>query len=203
MTPDVKARVFEPFFTTKPVGVGTGLGLAQVYGFVKQSGGHVTLDSTVGRGTTVCMYFPRDDRLEQPIRTEVRRERVVHEASGALILVVEDDAMVRQFSTTALEEAGYRVAVAIDGLSALQLLREHGPKVALLFTDIVLPGPLNGRALADEAAQFNPNVKVLFTTGYTRDEVLVQRRFDRSAAVLGKPFDAEQLVERIGEMLRG
>nr|WP_284694413.1 ATP-binding protein [Rhodoplanes serenus] len=201
ITPDVKARVFEPFFTTKPVGVGTGLGLAQVYGFVKQSGGHVTLDSTVGSGTTVCMYFPRDDRLEQPIRTEVRRERVVHEASGALILVVEDDAMVRQFSTTALEEAGYRVAVATDGLSALQLLREHGPKVALLFTDIVLPGPLNGRALADEAAQFNPTVKVLFTTGYTRDEVLVQRRLDRSAAVLGKPFDAEQLVERIGEML--
>ncbi|RAI43069.1 ATP-binding protein [Rhodoplanes roseus] len=203
MPPDVKARVFEPFYTTKPVGQGTGLGLAQVYGFVKQSGGHITIDSEVDCGTTVRLYFPRDDRAEGVVAEGPPRKGVPRVVADALILVVEDDPRVSEFTLSALKEAGYRVLAAPDGVAALQALQDHRGDIRLLFTDMVLSGAMNGRTLADEAVRLSPAIKVLFTTGYTQDKVLAERRREGSAQVLSKPFDGIQLLNAIAHALDG
>ena len=150
MTPEVKAKAFDPFFTTKDIGQGTGLGLSQVYGFVKQSRGHVKIYSEVGEGTTVKIYLPRYHAAPQ----ESDEEKVPHVARGGrneTVLVVEDDDDVRTYSTESLRELGYTVLEAVHAAAALQLL-DHHPEVAVLFTDIGLPGGMNGRQLADEAA---------------------------------------------------
>jgi CheY-like chemotaxis protein len=188
---EVVECVFEPFFTTKPVGKGTGLGLAQVYGFMKQSGGHATIYSEPGQGTTVKLYLPRyhgvDDAPDDTHRTSV----AVAAGRGETILVVEDDEMVRRFTIEALGEAGYRVLEAGNGPAGLSLLDNH-PDVALLFTDVVLAGPLNGRQLSDEAVQRRPGLKVVLTTGYTRNAIIHHGRLDEGGQLPGQAVHVQR-----------
>jgi signal transduction histidine kinase len=206
MPPDVVAKVFEPFFTTKPAGKGTGLGLSQVYGFAKQSGGHVAIYSEPDLGTTVKLYLPRlkDGALPAavPERALGTLEPVGPMGCGETILVVEDDDMVREFATVSLEEAGYRVLAAADGPAALALLDAH-PEIALLFTDVVLPGTMNGRALANEVAARRPELKAVFTTGYTRNAIIHHGRLDEGVAFVGKPYTASALALKLRQVLDG
>lgn len=189
-------RVFEPFFTTKKAGKGTGLGLSQVYGFVRQSGGHIRIYSEPGEGTTVKVYLPRDLRTEAP-----GHERIASGADGGseTILVVEDHEGLREYSTGVLRELGYRVLEAPDGQAAIELLRER-PEVDLLFTDVVLPG-LNGRQLADRALEFRPDLKVLFTTGYTRNAIVHNGRLDDGVSLITKPFTFDGLASKVRKIL--
>jgi signal transduction histidine kinase/DNA-binding response OmpR family regulator len=198
MSKDTAERAFEPFYTTKEVGKGTGLGLSMVYGFVKQSGGHVTIYSEPGEGTTVKMYFPRyhgaakDDEAQAVIAApEGQKDEV--------ILVVEDNADVRDYSVMILNELGYGVLEAENADAALKILQREG-RVDLLFTDVVLPGR-TGRALADEARSIRPTLKVLFTTGYSRNAIVHQGRLDPGVQLITKPFAFEQLAARIRDVL--
>ena len=206
MTPEVIARVFEPFFTTKPVGKGTGLGLSQVYGFAKQSHGHIAIYSEIGHGTTVKLYLPRfrqvGEEQERPLTIVKQPVPALIKArtAGETILVVEDEAMVREFSVSALEEAGYRVIAAEDGVRGLALLDAH-PETVLLFTDVVLTGPLNGRKVADEALKRRPDLKVLFTTGYTRNAIIHHGRLDEDVELLSKPFTAASLTKKVRDII--
>jgi PAS domain S-box-containing protein len=198
MSKDVLARAFDPFFTTKPIGQGTGLGLSQVYGFVKQSGGHVRIYSEVGEGTTVKLYLPRahGTELEAP-REPAPLIPVGH--SDEIILVVEDDEDVRSYSTDSLRELGFQVLEAHDGPSALRMLERH-PEVMMLFTDVGLPG-INGRELVDEATKRRPGLKVLFTSGYARNAIVHQGRLDAGVQLLTKPFTRAQLAARVRDVL--
>ena len=192
------ARVFEPFFTTKELGRGTGLGLSMVYGFVKQSGGHITIYSEEGQGTTVKLYFPRRQTAEEEPPEEVEHERPT--ASGdEVILVVEDNPDVRAFSVMCLTELGYQVIQASDAEGAATMLRS-GERVDLLFTDVVLPGR-TGRALATEAGELRPGLKILFTTGYSRNAIVHHGRLDAGVRLLQKPFTFDQLADRVREVL--
>jgi PAS domain S-box-containing protein len=202
MPPEVRDRVFEPFFTTKPVGKGTGLGLSQVYGFLRQSGGHAAIASEVGEGTTVKLYFPRLRGAAEMVQAAVVGAGTVEEGAGETILVVEDEQMVRDFTVAALEDAGYRVLAAGDGPSGIALLEAH-PEVTLLFTDVVLAGPMNGRKVADEALARRPDLKVLFTTGYTRNAIVHHGRLDEGVELIAKPFTAVSLAERVARVLEG
>jgi PAS domain S-box-containing protein len=201
MTPDVISKAFEPFFTTKEIGQGTGLGLSQVYGFMKQSGGHAKIYSEVGVGTTVKLYLPRhyasDGEAEIPgVAVSVPR------ASGETILVVEDDPDVRNFSVEMLRELGYRVIDAPDGPTGLRLLDVHR-EIKLLFTDVGLPGGMNGRQLADEAQRRKAGLKVLFTSGYARNAIVHHGRLDPGVELLVKPFTYAGLAARIRRVLDG
>ena len=201
MPPDVVAQVFEPFFTTKPVGQGTGLGLSQVYGFVKQSGGHVALASEVGRGSTIRLYLPRSRAVpvnEAPLPARPAPGPLVH--GGETILVVEDEATVRDLAVAVLEETGYVALAAADGPAALALARRH-PEIALLFTDVVLGGPMNGRVLADAILRERPGVAVLFTTGYTRDAIIHDGQLDAGVNLLGKPYTAASLLAAVHDLI--
>jgi PAS domain S-box-containing protein len=202
MAPEIRERVFEPFFTTKPIGKGTGLGLSQVYGFMRQSGGHVSIYSEVGEGTTVKLYFPRLRRSARDKGDETQpAESTLPKGAGETILVVEDEAMVREFTVSALEDAGYRVHAAADGPSGLALLDAH-PEAVLLFTDVVLTGPMNGRKVADAALDRRPDLKVLFTTGYTRNAIVHHGRLDEGIELITKPFTAVALARKIRQMLK-
>jgi PAS domain S-box-containing protein len=193
------ARVFEPFFTTKEVGRGTGLGLSQVYGFVKQSGGHVSLYSEEGRGTTVKMYLPRFTGAADQEQVEQDRPGG-SSAQGETILVVEDDDEVRAFSVEVLRERGYQVLEASDGPSALRLLDQRQFAVDLLFTDVVMPG-MSGRELSDSARERRSTLKVLYTSGYTRNAIVHGGRLDAGVALLPKPFTSRDLADRVREIL--
>jgi CheY-like chemotaxis protein len=195
------AQAFEPFFTTKAGGHGTGLGLSQVYGFIKQSGGHTKIDSEPGRGTTVKLYLPRAE-IEQTAIEERDGPHHAHApvASGQTILVVEDEAKVRSASVDMLEELGFHVLEAADGSSALRLLGGKDP-IDLLFTDVVLPGGMNGKELADEVRRTVPKVKVLYTTGYARDTIVHHGRLDPGVELITKPFSYAQLAAKIRTML--
>ncbi|WP_225540716.1 PAS domain-containing protein [Xanthomonas sp. XNM01] len=195
MTPEVVAKAFEPFFTTKKVGQGTGLGLSQVYGFVKQTSGHVRIHSAPGQGTTVKVYLPR---LVASIAADASPDgRAASPAGGAqeLILVVDDDAAVRQFSIDALTELGYRVLAADGAASALPLLDLH-PDIALLFTDVVMP-EVNGRQLADEACRRRPELRVLFATGNSRNALVQDGVLSSDVHLIGKPFTVDELATRV------
>ncbi|WP_326536007.1 PAS domain-containing protein [Pseudorhodoferax sp.] len=199
MSPEVIAKAFDPFFTTKEVGRGTGLGLSQVYGFVKQSGGHVKIYSELGQGTSVKVYLPR---LLGTQHSEVRAEpapAVPLGDSRELVLVVEDEPAVRQLSVDALGELGYRVLEADGAAAALKLIDAH-PEIDLLFTDVVMP-EVNGRKLADEALKRRPRLKVLFTTGYTRNAVVHNGVLDPGVQLIGKPYTIEELAARVREVL--
>ncbi|MGN6315234.1 PAS domain S-box protein [Trinickia sp.] len=199
MTKEVIERAFEPFFTTKEVGHGTGLGLSQVYGFVKQSGGHVRVYSEVNEGTTVKLYLPRlASDTAQAERTE--RRPVPASRVGETILVVEDDESVRASTSEMLRELGYRVVVAADGASALRLVGER-PDIRLLFTDVGLPGGMNGRQLADAARATRPELPVLFTTGYARNAIVHHGRLDPGIHLLSKPFTYAELANKLSQML--
>ena len=198
MSPETLSKVFEPFFTTKELGRGTGLGLSMVYGFVKQSGGHVTIYSEPGQGTTVKLYLPRSMADHQGPENEQAGE-LPPASDDEFILVVEDNPDVRAFSVMSLSELGYRVLQATDAEKALAVLRSDA-KIDLMFTDVVLPGQ-SGRALADEAAKIRPELKVLFTTGYTRNAIVHHGRLDAGVQLLQKPFTFEQLANRVREVL--
>ncbi len=199
MAKETLARVFDPFFTTKEVGKGTGLGLSMVYGFVKQSGGHVKIYSELNEGTTVKIYLPRvmnTDEAEES-RQVAYVERVRCERR---ILVVEDDDDVRSYTVDILRELGYRVLEARDGLSALKLLERQQQSVDLLFTDIVMPG-LSGRELADAARRIEPALKVLYTSGYARSAIVHGGRLDPGVEMIAKPFTYHGLAEKIADVL--
>ena len=199
MDAETAAKAVEPFFTTKEVGRGTGLGLSMVYGFVKQSGGHIKIYSEPGEGTTVKMYLPRllgtfDDKIDEPLRGAI-------EAQGSeTILVCEDDEDVRAYSAEVLRELGYKVLEAADGPTTLALLRANGP-VDLLFTDVVLPGGMTGAELAREAARLQPGLNTLFTTGYARNAIVHHGRLDPGVDLLTKPFSYSDLAARVRDIL--
>jgi CheY-like chemotaxis protein len=198
MSREVLGRVFEPFFTTKETGRGTGLGLSMVYGFVKQSGGHVTIYSEEGQGTTVKIYFPRyAGNLDAT--AAVTGAATPTSSEGEVVLVVEDNDDVRAYSTMILSELGYLVIEAAEAESALAILRTD-QRVDLLFTDVVLPGK-SGRVLADAAWELRPALKVLFTTGYSRNAIVHQGRLDAGVNLISKPFTFEQLAARVRDLL--
>ncbi|TWS94441.1 response regulator [Reyranella sp. CPCC 100927] len=199
MTRDTMARAFEPFFTTKEVGHGTGLGLSQVYGFVKQSGGHVKLYSELGQGTTVKIYLPRLHSAESGDEAEAPMS--IPGATGdETVLVVEDDNDVRSYTTGLLRELGYTVVEAPDGRTALRCL-EQEPMIKLLFTDVGLPGGMNGRQLADHARQRKPHLKVLFTTGYARNAIVHDGRLDPGVQLITKPFSYAAIAAKLRDIL--
>ncbi|MEO5492851.1 MAG: PAS domain S-box protein [Sphingomonas sp.] len=200
MDQETIGRAIEPFFTTKEVGKGTGLGLSMVYGFLKQSGGHLKIYSEPGEGTTVKIYLPRltGKVIEE---TPVPPPPIADAKGRETILVCEDDADVRAFSVEVLRELGYRVLEAGDGAAALRLLREHANQVDLLFTDVVLPGGMTGAVLAREALAIQPGLKTLFTTGYARNAIVHHGRLDEGVELLTKPFSYSDLALRIRDIL--
>jgi PAS domain S-box-containing protein len=193
IAPDVLRRVFEPFFTTKDKGKGTGLGLAMVYGFIKQSDGHIRIFSEPGHGTTVRMYLPRavDDSTNSPVATGVFR--ITH--GTETILLVEDDEQVRRFALSQLKSLGYNVLQAHNGLEAMELI-ERNERIDLLFTDVVMPG-MSGRQLVDAARQRRPGLKVLLTSGYNEDAIAHHGRLDHGVQLLPKPYRRRELAKRI------
>ncbi|VVB48309.1 Hybrid sensor histidine kinase/response regulator [Beijerinckiaceae bacterium RH AL1] len=212
MSADVLAHAFEPFFTTKPVGKGTGLGLSQVYGFARQSRGHAAIRSVEGEGTVIKLFMPRRTAEEAAEAAPVvAASEIVPAARNTKILIVEDDDLVRAFSTSALRDAGYTVVEAATGPDGLNGLRLN-PDVALLFTDIILKGPLNGCELADQVAVLRSDLPVLFTTGYTKEKLLQEGDPERGIAVgdvrladgntfLAKPFTAAALTAKVAALL--
>ena len=197
MAKAVVDRAFEPFYTTKQSGQGTGLGLSQVYGFVKQSGGHVKIYSEEGEGTTVKIYLPRFFGRAAP--AEVSRPALSRGRSGECVLVVEDDDDVRGYVVEALGALGYDVLEAVDAENAIGLLNAHS-KVHLLLTDVVMPG-MNGRKLAEEAKRRQPSLKVLYMTGYSRNAIVHQGRLEPGVDLVQKPLTSEQLATAIRKML--
>jgi PAS domain S-box-containing protein len=194
-----RERAFDPFFTTKEVGKGTGLGLSQVYGFARQSAGHVKIYSEIGEGTTVKIYLPRSvsDR-KNPIVGEANK---LSRSTGAeTILVVEDDDELRKYARGVLEELGYRVMSAGSGAAALETLN-GSDQIDLLLTDVVMPGGMNGRQLADKAVGHRPGLRVLYMTGYTRNAIIHQGRLDRGINMISKPFSFEELASKVRQVL--
>ncbi|MDR6992728.1 PAS domain-containing protein [Luteimonas sp. 3794] len=198
MSPEVMTKAFDPFYTTKKVGKGTGLGLSQVYGFVRQSAGHVRMLSEVARGTVVKLYLPR---LVGGVEAKPPADQGVAAPHGRqeLVLVVDDEPAVRQFSTDALTELGYRVLAADGAANALQLLDAH-PDIVLLFTDVVMP-EVNGRQLADAALQRRPDLKVLFASGNSRNTLVQDGVLAPGVQLIGKPFTVDALALRVGAIL--
>jgi CheY-like chemotaxis protein len=201
MTAEVIERAFEPFFTTKEVGRGSGLGLSMVFGFVKQSGGHINIYSEVGHGTTVRMYFPKSDEAAAGSEPAVSER---HEAASrnAIILVVEDDADVRAMADQMLSSLGYRVLQAMDGVTALATL-EATPEIDLILTDVVLPRGMRGTDVAREARQRRPQIKILYMSGYTENAIIHQGIVDEGVELLSKPFRKAELARRIRKILDG
>lgn len=199
MSKEVKSKAFDPFFTTKEIGHGTGLGLSQVYGFVKQSRGHVNIYSEVGEGTTVKIYLPRHHSEADDIPAPAAHLPVLGRKSET-ILVVEDDDDVRSYSIETLGELGYNAIEAPHGRAALQIL-ESNPEVAVVFTDVGLPGGLNGRQLVDEARRCHPHLKFLFTTGYARNAIVHDGRLDPGVELLTKPFTQAALGAKLRDII--
>ncbi|HEU4378510.1 MAG TPA: PAS domain-containing protein [Hyphomicrobiaceae bacterium] len=199
MTADVISHAFEPFFTTKSAGAGTGLGLSQVYGFIKQSGGHVKIYSEVGVGTTVKLYIPR--LVEKHVTSPVALSKAgpPTPGNGQLVVVVEDDDDVRRLTVDIVVELGYSVLSANGAVQALKVLDEHSEAI-LLVTDVVMPG-MNGRKLAEEALRRRPELKILFTTGYTRNAIVHNGTLDDGVELIVKPFTLEGLAAKIAKVL--
>jgi PAS domain S-box-containing protein len=202
MSAETSARAFEPFFTTKDVGHGTGLGLSQVHGFAKQSGGHIRIDSALGEGTTITLFLPTAPALAaQDSKPPVNAHRLGG-GSGDMVLVVEDDPGVRAHSTEILRELGYATREAADAQEALAVLRRE-PAVALLFSDIGLPGGMNGRQLANEALFLRPQLKILLATGYARSAIADGERLPPGVDIIAKPFEFAALGAKLAAMLPG
>ena len=200
MSAEVAARAFDPFFTTKPIGQGTGLGLSMIYGFARQSNGHVTIDSRIGQGTSVRLYLPR--HLGEVATEHASAARAAEQAAtGETVLVVEDEPVVRGVILEMLEEQGYRSLAAVDGLSGLTILRS-GERIDLLVTDVGLPG-INGRQLADQARESRPDLKVLFITGYAESVAMADGFLQPGMEMVTKPFDLDHLSRRIRSMVSG
>jgi CheY-like chemotaxis protein len=197
MTPDVMAQAFEPFFSTKPLGKGTGLGLSMVYGFVKQSGGHVKIYSEVGEGTTVKIYLPRAHKSED-LKTAIAPGAVI--GGNETILVAEDEEEVRNTVVEMLSDLGYRVLTAKDAAGALSVI-ESGVPVDLLFTDVVMPGTLKSPELARKARERLPDIGVLFTSGYTENSIVHGGRLDPGVELISKPYTREALARKVRHVL--
>jgi len=200
MSVEVAARAFDPFFTTKPIGQGTGLGLSMIYGFARQSNGHVTIDSKVGQGTTVRLYLPRhhgDIAAAQATAASAAE----HAATGETVLVIEDEPVVRAVVLEMLGEQGYRTLDAVDGPSGLKILRSNA-RIDLLVTDVGLPG-MNGRQVADQARESRPDLKILFITGYAESVAISDGFLQPGMEMITKPFDLDHLAQRIRAMISG
>ena len=191
------SKVFDPFFSTKGIGKGTGLGLSMVYGFVKQSNGHIKIYSELGHGTTVKIYLPRASQAD---KSEPKQATVKPVGGNERILAVEDDELVRQFVCNQLVILGYQVLSASNAEEALRILRSD-EKIDLLFTDIVMPGELNGRQLAEEAKKLRPDLKVLYTSGYTENAIVHHGRLDPGVQLLSKPYRRNDLAQKIRHVL--
>jgi nitrogen-specific signal transduction histidine kinase/CheY-like chemotaxis protein len=191
---DLIERVFDPFFTTKEVGKGTGLGLSMVFGFVKQSGGHIKIYSEVGHGTSVKIYLPRSTGPGQSAEETTMPTKV--EGGDETVLIVEDDALVRKYVITQITSLGYATLEAPNAAEALKII-ENGATIDLLFTDIIMPGSMNGRQLADEALRRRPALKVLFTSGYTENAIMHHGRLDAGVLLLAKPYRKSELARML------
>ena len=201
MEPEVRERAFEPFFTTKRNGQGTGLGLSQVFGFMRQIGGHVAIQSQPGRGTTVTLYLPLGSEVEAtPARPAVLPPKAPVSGSGTSVLVVEDEPAVRIVAVEMLTDAGFTVLAAPDGPTALQLLRE-GVAADILFSDVVMPGGMTGVDLAREARKLRPQIGVLLASGYAA-EALAKHGGAGEFELISKPYDTETVIGRIGALRR-
>jgi len=198
MSAEVMARAFDPFFTTKPIGQGTGLGLSMIYGFARQSNGHVTIDSKTGQGTSLRLYLPRHrGDIAAPRSSAAKLPK--HAGSGETVLVIEDEPVVRGVILEMLAEQGYRTLEAIDGPSGLKILRSDEP-VDLLVTDVGLPG-MNGRQVADQARETRPELKVLFITGYAESVAMSEGFLQPGMEMITKPFDLDHLAGRIRRLI--
>jgi two-component system cell cycle sensor histidine kinase/response regulator CckA len=198
MSPEVKARIFEPFFTTKPKGRGTGLGLATTYGAVKQSGGHIVVDSGPGRGTTFRVFLPR---APEPARADAAPAGPPPIPRGSeTVLVVEDDEDVRTLASRILEALGYDVVQAASGEDALAIAQARRDPIDLLLTDVVMPG-LNGRQVADLIAPIHPRCRVLYTSGYTDEAIVRHGVLDEGIAFVAKPYTPLDLGLKVREVL--
>jgi PAS domain S-box-containing protein len=200
MSAEVAARAFDPFFTTKPIGQGTGLGLSMIYGFARQSNGHVTITSRLGQGTSVKLYLPRhhgDSAAEQAAAVKAAE----YAATGETVLVVEDEPVVRGVILEILHDQGYRTLEAADGPSGLRILRKD-KRIDLLITDVGLPG-MNGRQLADQARETRPDLKILFITGYAESVAIADGFLQPGMEMITKPFDLDNLSRRIRAMISG
>jgi signal transduction histidine kinase len=199
MTPEVIEKAFDPFFTTKPIGQGTGLGLSMVYGFVRQSGGQVRIYSELGKGTTMCLYFPR--YLGQPDdSTSLSVASAIEPGDGETVLVVDDEPTLRMLISDVLEENGYNVLTAPNGPTALVHLKSDAT-IDLLITDIGLPRGMNGRQLAEEARKHRPDLKVLFITGFAENAAVGHGHLDHGMDVMTKPFEITNLTEKVKELI--
>ena len=199
MTPDVISRAFDPFYTTKPLGQGTGLGLSMIHGFVRQSGGQVRIYSEVGKGTTMCLYLPRFvGELEPADAPEL--DGGGEAGHGETVLVIDDEEAIRMLMADVLEEAGYRVLSASDGIAGLKILQTDA-RIDLLITDVGLPGGLNGRQVADVARDARPGLKVLFVTGYAENAVIGNGHLDPGMQVITKPFAMTALAARVRDII--
>jgi signal transduction histidine kinase/ActR/RegA family two-component response regulator len=194
MAPELLDKVFEPFFTTKEVGKGSGLGLSMVYGFVKQSNGHIKIYSEVGHGTTVKLYLPH--AIGFATADTVVKSGGDPERGGETILVVEDDPLVRQYVLTQVQSLGYTTLSASNGTEALAVI-DSGKHIDLLFTDVIMPGSMNGRELAGAALRRRPDMRVLYTSGYTENAIIHHGRLDAGVLLLAKPYRRSDLATLI------
>ena len=200
MTPDLISRIFDPFFTTKPLGEGTGLGLSMIYGFARQSGGQIRVYSELGKGTTMCLYLPRHD--EELGNEEVMNfdKSIEHTGAGEVVMVIDDEPLIRMLIAEVLEDGGYSAIEASDGPAGLRVL-QSATKIDLLITDVGLPGGMNGRQVADAARETRPDLKVLFVTGYAENAVLGNGQLAKGMQVIAKPFAMDVLATKIREMI--
>lgn len=200
MSAEVRERAFEPFFTTKPHGEGSGLGLSTAYGFVKQSGGHIEIDSEPGHGTVVRLYFPRAERGTAPTGTQRKEHEQGPVGGSELILVVEDEPAVRAATMEMLSQLGYRTLEAAHAQAALDILQD-GAKVDLIFTDVVMPGPLRSAELAGLAKEMLPNVKILFASGYVDGGITEKGNLNPGITLLRKPYSGDDLAREVRRLL--
>ena len=200
MSKETIGRIFDPFFTTKPLGQGTGLGLSMIYGFVRQSNGQVRVYSELGRGTTMCLYFPRHHGEATNNDTAEEGMVGIETGYGETVLIVDDEPTVRLLMVDALQDAGYRVLEAADGPGGLRILQSE-TRIDLLLTDVGLPGGMNGRQLADAGRVLRPNLKVLFITGYAENAVVGNGHLDPGMQVVTKPFAIDALANRVRDMI--
>jgi nitrogen-specific signal transduction histidine kinase len=194
ISPENLEKVFDPFFTTKDVGKGTGLGLSMVFGFVKQSGGHVKIYSEVGHGTSVKIYLPRSSGLQETASEAEASSNV--RGGNETILVVEDDTLVRKYVITQIASLGYSTLQAANAADALKMV-ESGVPIDLMFTDVIMPGGMNGRQLVDAAIKLRPALRVLFTSGYTENAIVHHGRLDAGVLLLAKPYRKPELARMI------
>jgi CheY-like chemotaxis protein len=200
MSKEIVERIFEPFFTTKPLGHGTGLGLSMIYGFIRQSNGQIRVYSELGHGTTMCLYIPRYHGAAPSSDPTAEDATGFEGGFGETVLVIDDEPTVRLLVTDLLQDAGYRMLEAGDGMAGLKLLQSDR-RIDLLITDVGLPGGMNGRQVADAARVLRPELKVLFITGYAENAIIGNGHLEPGMQVITKPFAMEALANKVRDMI--